>query len=361
MTKRIDMTQEEYLFQEKLFQIGVDQEWIQKYWNMNELDRTYIREQMGLESKQIVLEKGQSIQTRTKSQKEAFARIMRQRQRRYDNPRTKREAFHVSTFQEETKEISKNISIQEAGLMMFLILHTKKDRNGYLFLNDETFLTQKDIIELTKIKERTVKLYLKHLQDLGIIKTSKIDKKKDIYIGRGNKYQLVEKYHVMGKHSRNQQGKYFTKLYINKASKLLKNLSLEAKGLLYMMIPYVHYQVYAISDKPNQDLRGDYSKPETEPGYTFDDFYARNDIRDAEYLTKGAFMEDIGWSKQNMNKRVKELVDANVLKIEGEGVTQKFYVNPELFGRDSYEKTDERTYANFLITHMSEAKKKSKR
>jgi Mn-dependent DtxR family transcriptional regulator len=133
------------------------------------------------------------------------------------------------------------LTFTEAGAFIKLLPYIHYNQNTLSYSKDGEFLKRKDIAKiLGKSEERTKKI-LKKLCEVGAINKQKI--------GRENIYIVNERFAYIGK-MKNKKS-IFTRLYLMPIKDKSKEMTLEELGFLYSIIPFFHYQTYALCHNPD--------------------------------------------------------------------------------------------------------------
>lgn len=286
----------------------------------------------------VALEVGDVLYKKNASQLESWQRMQKTIQKRLEE-RKEVSKHYVNSFHDKIDEVIPQLDIAEAGVLFELILQMNLHSDGFL-MQDGEYLIQEDLIALTGLGKTTLTKYLKNLKKLGILDwtrkkmtrvAAKADikkkiKKGDTVIFSANAYQINKLYHWMGKFNEEQMNMNFTKTYKLKAQELTEELSLESKGLLYMIMTKIHHQTYFLSNFPNHDLRQDENK-------SLEWNMKNNSMNEVDHMTRADLLKEIGKSESAMKRYIKELENNGVLAPFGRGSKEKYMMNPELFGR----------------------------
>ncbi|NYE08812.1 hypothetical protein F4694_005668 [Bacillus niacini] len=275
---------------------------------------------------------------KTKAQRDSWKRIRKMIQKRLQE-RENLSKHYINSFHESIESIVPQLDISEAGVLFELILHMNLGSQGYLKISGD-YLTLEDIIAVTGLGKTTLIKYLKKFKELGILnwerrKMSRVVQKSNLKKGikkgdteffTANAYRVEKSFHWMGRFDDNQMTMNFTKTYKIKAKELTANLSLEAKGLLYMIMTKIHYQTYYLSLNPNIDLKMDAKQ-------TLESNIKNGTMFEVEHLTRKGLLELINKSDKQIRRYIKELHENFIISFFGRGKNEKYMVNPELFAR----------------------------
>lgn len=232
----------------------------------------------------------------------------RQRKRDHaqrEDARTRNTRHYVTSYHEPVRELALMLEINELGAIMKLIPYMRRDKSGDLFVESKRM----GIAEIAKAvgkAQRWTEGVVKTLTTCGVL-----TEKKD---GRRKVYGVNPAYHTMGE---TVPGARYTKVYQVKTRSDVKNLSVQAAGLLYCMIPHIHYERLYLVHNPDER-----------------DFDALDHMRQADLARA------IGVEEQTVTRAMKELSRFGfVMRSEAYGAIV-VKMNPDVMYRKKYDDDD---------------------
>lgn len=148
---------------------------------------------------------------------------------------------YVASYHEPIRELSAILSLSELGAVMKLLPYMRMDKAGDLYYEGKRMGSAEVAKAIGKASRWTATL-ISTLTTCGILTESRD--------GRRKVYAIKSRYHSMG---RVVSGARYTKVYQTKTRSDIRNLSVQAAGLLYCMIPYVHYQMLYLCTNPDEE------------------------------------------------------------------------------------------------------------
>lgn len=137
------------------------------------------------------------------------------------------EPHFTIALHEKIKRLIADKSLTYCGRIFAAVIHTNFEQDGLIYGNGKA-LNIEGFGSIFKLKSRqAITDALKELEEGGLIRKE------------GRKYYLNKEYHFMG--ALMEQDAIFSKLYHRSNRTLLENVSPEAMGLLYKIIPLVNY------------------------------------------------------------------------------------------------------------------------
>lgn len=229
----------------------------------------------------------------------------RQRKRDHaqrEDARTRNTRHYVTSYHEPVRELALMLEINELGAIMKLIPYMRRDKGGDLFVESKRM----GIVEIAKAvgkAQRWTEGVVKTLVTCGVL-----TEKKD---GRRKVYGVNPEYHTMGE---TVPGARYTKVYQVKTRSDVKNLSVQAAGLLYCMIPHIHYERLYLVHNPDER-----------------DYDALDHMRQADLARA------IGVEEQTVTRAMKELSRFGfVMRSEAYGAIV-IKMNPDVMYRKKYD------------------------
>lgn len=147
---------------------------------------------------------------------------------------------YVNCYHDTNKALSDLLAIHELGATMKLIPYIKFNSGGHLYYEGER-MTATHIAKVIRKSKRPTDTIIQTLVSNGILFTERD--------GRFVVYGVNEEYHAIGSHVRTT---YFTKVYQVKTRTDIANLSIQAAGLLYKMIPFFNYEWCCLCENPEE-------------------------------------------------------------------------------------------------------------
>lgn len=207
---------------------------------------------------------------------------------------------------EHMPEVVKMLTTAQCGYLMLLQCYVSFDSSGLLVNPDKSPMNHRDmrrVLGMTR-KHQTFKDFYNACIINGII----------VELANSN-YAINEKYHFR----RNFRNRNVVKLYHTKIKRLYNTTSAANLGLLYRMLPFVHYETNALCANPNEP-----------------------DPYKIVWLKRDTLARAIGVSPTEFSRRIP------ALKIDGEfvigqakvGNTRKYMLNYKVFYRRNREADD---------------------
>lgn len=146
----------------------------------------------------------------------------------------------IRCYHDSIKELSDSLSITDLGALMKIIPYVKLSSGGRLYREGER-MTSTHISKVIRKSKRTTEMIIGRLVERGVLTTEKD--------GKYLYYNVSDEYHSIGKHAKDS---YFTKVYQVKTRTDIDNLSIQAAGLLYKIIPYFNYEWCCLCENPDE-------------------------------------------------------------------------------------------------------------
>lgn len=318
----------EKLVQEKSQDIQLNEEAMQLF--MEVMDE--------VEIKTIPIIKGTTITIQTEEQRKMFQRILKKinlRMQERDNP-TK---HFVINFHDSLEQVEDELNVKTAGVALTLSLYMERKSDGILKINGE-IMTKQDIDSILDMDDQTSKAHLDALKEHGILNyhREKIEvletkgrNKGKMKTVTANVYQMNPYHHYMGYLVGDNKERDFTKIFKEAAKTYMDYVSLEARGLLYKLLRYVHFQSFYLVSNPNIDLRLDREKTFYEN--IEDDQIKKTILHKQHDLTMDDFAHLTGKSRRMVERYIKEWEYARLVIKNGRGKKASFLMNPTIFTR----------------------------
>lgn len=219
---------------------------------------------------------------------------------------------YVNCYHDTNKAIGDTLAIHELGAVMKLIPYIKFNSGGQLYYEGER-MSAAHIAKVIGKSKRPTDAIIKTLVSNGILFTERN--------GRFVVYGINEEYHAIGNHVRQT---YFTKVYQVKTRTDVANLSIQAAGLLYKMIPYFNYEWCCLCENPEE-----------------------TDEKKIRYLSHRQIGQLLGTDRKFIDRYTKELIRFGFIAKYIVYDAELYVINPDIM----YRKKDEYTpYAESLRT-----------
>lgn len=210
--------------------------------------------------------------------------------------------YYVNCYHDTILELNDKLDVNELGAIMKLLPYMRMSTNGQL-MDGNKRMGVKEIAKVIGKAPRWTVTLVKSLVDNEVLTVDKD--------GRRNVYNVNERYHTIGYVI---DGMVYTKLYQTKTRADIKNISIQAAGVLYKMLPFFHYEKYYLCSNPNE------REPEV--------------IR---HLTQSKFSELANVDKVLVNRAISELSRHGFVMISKAYGATVIMVNPDVMYRKRYE------------------------
>lgn len=150
---------------------------------------------------------------------------------------------YITSYHEPNHELRRLLDIAELGAVMKLIPYMRRDKGGDLYADGKR-MSVAEIAKAVGKSKRWAEGVVKTLISVGVL-TEKRD-------GRRKVYGVNPRYHTMGE---TVPGARYTKVYQTKTRSDVKDISVQAAGLLYCMISFIHYErLYLVHNPDERDF-----------------------------------------------------------------------------------------------------------
>lgn len=225
---------------------------------------------------------------------------------------------YVNCYHEPIVGLNETLAVNELGTIAKLLPYIKMKSGGKLFYEGK----QMGIAEVRKAigkGQRQATTLIAALVERGVLFAE--------YDGKRLVYGVSEKFHTIGHTLVNQ---YYTKIYQTKLRADLKEVSIQAAGVLYKALPFFHYSRYYLCHNPNVSE-------------------SAGEIR---HLTQRKFAEIVNVDRKVVERAIKELARQGfVMLSEAYGATVMM-VNPDVM----YRQKEANEYTEFVRYKFSQAK-----
>lgn len=223
----------------------------------------------------------------SKAQKESFKRKMES---------IKNSKKFVISVNKKVEEVSKLMSLQEAGAMFSIMIHLEFNSEGIIIKEGQP-ITMTDLQKLLGKSKAQVSRLVNSLERLSLIFKEKQ--------GKSTVIRVNEEFHFIGKVLKKE---YVTKVYTVKARSIMKGLELQELGLLYKIMPFFHFEHMVLCNNPEE----------------------RNPSK-LEYLSLEELAGRIGVDRTTLTRLVPALVKKKAIMKAMTGNMSHIIVNPNLY------------------------------
>ncbi|PHB24061.1 hypothetical protein [Bacillus toyonensis] len=147
---------------------------------------------------------------------------------------------------EDIKEVNDYLSLENSGVMMFLLGFAKLGENGDLYIEsgDNKKAEKLTVSKLADLLGKTPRATISILDELE--KLSLIVRTKQ---GRNTVISLGEQFFNIGNYEGND---LFTKVYKGKLLEVAKKISFSELGLFFKLLGHFHYKLHILVDNPHE-------------------------------------------------------------------------------------------------------------
>lgn len=225
---------------------------------------------------------------------------------------------YVNCYHDPVRELNETLAVNELGTVAKLLPYIKMNSGGKLFYEGKRM----GIVEVRKAigkGQRQATTLVTALVDRGVLFAE--------YEGKRLVYGVSEKFHTIGHTLANQ---YYTKVYQTKLRADLKEVSIQAAGVLYKALPFFHYTRYYLCHNPN----------------------ANEGTEEIRHLTQRNFAELVNVDRKVVERAVKELSRNGFLMISEAYGASVIMVNPDVMFRQKVANE----YTEYIRYQFSQAK-----
>lgn len=206
--------------------------------------------------------------------------------------------YYVNCYHEPIADLNDILSVDELGAMMKLIPYMRMHTEGHLYYGKDRMTAQLVAKAIGK-KLRQTQTILSTLTDHGILYREKV--------GKPYVYGVSSQYHSMGSVV---SGSKFTKLFQVQTRTDITNISIQAAGVLYKMLPFFNYAHYYLSENPDEI-----------------------DASKIRHMSHRYFAELINVSRNTVNEAMRELRRYGfIMSVDAYG-GQLYRINPDIMFR----------------------------
>jgi predicted transcriptional regulator len=141
---------------------------------------------------------------------------------------------------EDFNKVKKLLSLEQSGMLMFLLGFVKFNEEGQLF-NDSKRMTVSDIAKLLGKSEAQTRKVLSELEGLSLIYREKV--------GRNVFVSLGETFFNCGY---SEDSFKFVKVYKTRLKEIAKKLTLSEIGFLMQLLSHFHWETHLLVDNPSE-------------------------------------------------------------------------------------------------------------
>lgn len=156
------------------------------------------------------------------------------------NRGTTDQRHYVNCYHDPISELNEKLAVNELGAIMKLLPYLRMNSGGKLIHAGKPMGAAEIGNAIDKGARWTASL-LRKLVDEDVLIPEQA--------GRKLVYRVNERYHTIG---HTLKDSYYTKLYQVKTRTDIKNISIQAAGVLYKMLPFFHYTRYYLVTNPNE-------------------------------------------------------------------------------------------------------------
>lgn len=212
---------------------------------------------------------------------------------------------YVNCYHEPIAALNEVLSVDELGSVMKLIPYMRMNTGGHLYYGPDR-MDAKLVAKAIGKKIRRTREIIVALFDYGVLTREKV--------GRSYVYGVNERYHSMGFVIK---GALYTKVYQVKTRTDIREVSIQAAGVLYKMIPYFNYAHYYLCVNPDE-----------------------SDEMKIEHLSHRKFAEMVDVNRNTVNNALVELRRHGfVMSVNAYG-GQMYRINPDIMFRKKAEFDD---------------------
>lgn len=250
-------------------------------------------------------------------------RAERERQREYFERKeaSERDTRHyVNCYHDAITELNEKLDVHEMGAMMKLIPYLRINSGGELSVGNKR-MGRVEIRKAIGKSDRWTRGILARLVEAGAIIEAKD--------GRRKVYNVSERYHTIG---HTLKDRYYTKIYQTKTRTDIRNVSIQAAGVLYKMLPFFHYEKFYLCENPNE------SNPQR-----------------LHHLTQAKLARLTNVPKDVINRGVRELKASGFMMMQDSNGAQVIMVNPDVM----YRKKDGGDYTDLVRYQFTQTVEKA--
>lgn len=282
----------------------------------------------------INTETGEKIEAGPNSTIIVLSEEEQEKRKKEEEDRKKREELEkyldekrwVASKNEEIIKLNEKLDIEHAGACMILSLFMNMNSDGRLDMNGKP-LKKEDIYKVLKVKKTRGNEIISKLLSRPIAYLQKGAKN-----GRYDTYKINPKYHTIGKQI--DSDIKFSKIFKEQTKQLLERVELKHMGMLYKLLPNVHYQSAYLCHNPNENLILNEEK-------SWFDNYAEGTYKPIEHYTLKDIGKVAGISSRTVDRWLPELQEVGIIKYElGRGGIYLIRFRPDMVIRTSKKNVD---------------------
>ncbi len=225
---------------------------------------------------------------------------------------------YVSCYHEPLKELNAILNVNELGAIMKLIPYIRMNTEGRLIYKSKPMTANLASKAIGKAIKQTRSI-LASLEESDVIYREKV--------GRSFVYGVTERYHRMGSV---MKGALYTKVLQVKTRTDIRNLSIEAAGVFYKMLPFFNYEHFVLCTNVNEP-----------------------NISEIHPLSHRKFAELVGVDRGVINRGVRELIRYGFIGTFRAFNGELYRVNPDVATRrpDMFDEVSERVRQDFRMAY----------
>lgn len=210
---------------------------------------------------------------------------------------------YVNCYHEPVAALNGILDVNELGAIMKLIPYIRMNSDGHLYRDGKRMTIELLAKAIDKSVNQSRRI-VNRLFDVGVLTRDKV--------GRSFVYGVDDRYHSMGYVIKGEQ---YTKVLQVKTRTDIRDLSIEAAGVLYKMLPFFNYVHFYLTDNPNEP-----------------------DASKLSYLSYRQFADMANVNKTTLSVALRELRRHGFVMLSDAYGNQMYRINPDIMTRrrDNY-------------------------
>lgn len=205
---------------------------------------------------------------------------------------------YVNCYHEPVAALNDVLDVNELGAVMKLIPYIRMNTEGALYYGGKRMSVEL----IAKALDRSVKQsrrIINRLYEVGVLK-----REKD---GRAYVFSVDERFHTIG---HVVKGAQFTKVLQVKTRTDIRNISIQAAGVFYKMLPFFNYTHFYLTDNPNEP-----------------------DASKLRYISHREFADTVNVGRNVVNEALRELRRHGFVMLSDAYGNQLYLINPDIMTR----------------------------
>ncbi|WP_010676334.1 hypothetical protein [Bacillus timonensis] len=292
-----------------------------------------------------VLEPGDSIikAVERERRKQAFKQIVENIKKQNEMQKYFHQKRWIASYNNEILELTKKLNLETAGAALKATLYMNMNSNGRLDTNGRP-IKRLELHNIFAVKKSQAQNYIRILSS-DEVKFLVVDKATKPYT-----YYINKKYHTMG--TEIKDGRHFVKIFKEKTKELLDGVKLRHLGMLYILLPYFHFQSGYLCLNPSEDVRLDGEK-------SFFRNWIEETIKEIEHFTEEELSKVLGRDIETIVCYLKELSNAGFLMYSHSNGVFTIKIRPDIMISVNSEKVDFEYYSFVMAEFNQNIKKKN--